>query len=538
MNCSICSTPLPADSRYCMTCGADLSDPEVSTRSRAAVKELFEGIKVAVQGRYAITDMLGKGGMGAVFLADDLRLDRKVAVKVLRPELAPESSYIGRFQREARIAARLDHPNIIPVYAVEEVDGLHYFVMKYIAGKSLEELLTGEPWPLEQCRQLLWQVACGLGHAHQRGIIHRDVKPSNIMIDESGRAIITDFGISKAFQQETQYTSTGQVFGTPRYVSPEQAQSLPTDGRSDQYSLAVVGYQMLTGQLPFVAEAPHALLFKHIYEPAPSPRAARPEVSAELSDAIQRAMAKEPVDRFATMEEFASAIWPERPVRAGQPTPTISGFASLARMISTRQPRGALLAGVAAGVAVVALGIGLAIGRRDRPQAPEDTGTVAVPAVDAAPGAPIQPDTHTVVVPPVESTANVVSHDSSDKGAPAPPPRPSSTVDSGTPAPVHPPARRKSTPARPTTRSAPANEPPPPPAVEQMGFLTVNTVPYGSVSIDGVEVGDTPIVRRRLSPGQHTVKISRPGYRRDSATVTITPENEVRFSRTLIRDGQ
>src|SRR4026209_1020035 len=152
--------------------------------------------------------MLGKGGMRAVFLADDLRLDRKVAVKVLRPELAPESSYIGRFEREARIAARLDHPNIIPVYAVEEVDGLHYFVMKYIAGKSLEELLTGEPWPLEQCRQLLWQVACGLGHAHQRGIIHRDVKPSNIMIDESGRAIITDFGISKAFQQETQYTST------------------------------------------------------------------------------------------------------------------------------------------------------------------------------------------------------------------------------------------------------------------------------------------------------------------------------------------
>ena len=200
-----------------------------------------------MEGHYKVTDMLGRGGMGAVFLAEDLRLGRTVAIKVLRPELAGEGSYVGRFEREARIAARLDHPNIIPIYAVEEVDGLHYFVMKYIIGKSLDELLIGEPWPVEHCRQILWQAACGLGHAHQRGVIHRDVKPSNIMIDEAGRAIITDFGISKALLQETQYTNTGQMVGTPRYLSPEQAQGIPADGRSDQYSLAVVGYQMPRG---------------------------------------------------------------------------------------------------------------------------------------------------------------------------------------------------------------------------------------------------------------------------------------------------
>jgi serine/threonine-protein kinase len=521
-----------------MTCGADLSDPEVSTRTRAAVKELFDAIRTAVEGRYAVSDMLGKGGMGAVFLAEDLRLGRKVAIKVLRPELASDGSYVGRFEREARISAQLDHTNIIPVYAVEEVDGLNFFVMKYIAGKSLEELLVGEPWPIEQSRQLLWQVACGLGHAHQRSVIHRDVKPSNIMIDESGRAIVTDFGISKALLHETQYTSTGQVVGTPRYVSPEQAQSLPLDGRSDQYSLAVVGYQMLVGRLPFIAEAPHAVLFKHIYEPPPSAHAARPEVPVELSDALQRAMAKEPSDRFATMEEFASAIWPERPVHAGQPTPTVPGFADLARMITSRRPRGALLMGVAAGVAVAALALTLMLGRTDRDAAPDDTAAMSAPGADsaAAPAPETQPDTQPSATAAVEPTTGTSPKDTAVQVAPAAPPPPSVSADTATVPKATPPAQRKRPPARRPAPAATAPEPALPPAVQQVGFLTVNTVPYGSVSIDGVEVGDTPIVRRRLPPGEHTVKITRPGYRPESATVTITTDNEVRFSRTLIRD--
>ena len=258
---------------------------------------------------------------------------------MLRPELAIEGSFVGRFEREARIAARLDHPNIIPIYAVEEVAGLHYFVMKYIAGKSLDELLMGSgAMPVEHCRQILWQVACGLGHAHQRGVIHRDVKPSNIMIDESGRAVITDFGISKAMAQDTQYTSTGQLIGTPRYVSPEQAQGSSVDGRSDQYSLAVVGYQMLTGRLPLIADSVHALMYKHIYEVPTSAQSVRAEIPTGVSDALQRALAKNPDDRFPTMEEFATALWPERPVSVGQPTPTIASFPSLARLIR-RQPR-------------------------------------------------------------------------------------------------------------------------------------------------------------------------------------------------------
>jgi serine/threonine-protein kinase len=521
-----------------MTCGADLSDPEVSTHTRAVIKELFEAIKLAVEGRYRVTDMLGRGGMGAVFLAEDLRLGRTVAIKVLRPELAGEVSYVGRFEREARIAAGLDHPNIIPIHAVEDADGLHYFVMKYIAGKSLDELLTGEPWPVEHCRQILWQAACGLGHAHGRGVIHRDVKPSNIMIDEAGRAVITDFGISKALLQDTQYTSTGQVVGTPRYVSPEQAQGIPLDGRSDQYSLAVVGYQILVGRLPLIAESVHVLMYKHIYEVPPTAQSVRPDIPAQMSEALQRAMAKNPADRFATMEDFATAIWPERPVRAGQPTPTIGRFSPLARLIARRKPRHRALAAaavLAAGVAVAFL-----VGRGMQSHGGDLVVPAAGPASSLASPTGVVPPVAAPALPPVASESTGLSVPSVDTAARDSLPT-AGTPDSAAPsAPPRrePPKRTRVLPPTPGPRARAAPETPPPPPAAEVGYLTVNAVPYGTVSIDGVEIGDTPIVRRRLPPGEHVVRITRPGYRPDTATVTITAGNEVRFRRTLIEDGQ
>jgi hypothetical protein len=525
MTCAYCHAPLPEGSRFCMTCGADLSDPEISTRTRAAIKELFEAIKTAVAGHYQVTDMLGRGGMGAVFLAEDLRLGRTVAIKVLRPELAGEGSFVGRFEREARIAARLDHPNIIPIHAVEEVDGLHYFVMKYIAGKSLDELLAGEPLPVEHCRQVLWQAACGLGHAHQRGVIHRDVKPSNIMIDESGRAIITNFGISKALQHDTQYTNTGQMVGTPRYVSPEQAQGVPLDGRSDQYSLAVVGYQMLVGRLPLVAETVHALLYKHIYEMPPSAQSARPDIPTTISDALQRALAKSPADRFPTMEEFATALWPERPVRAGQPTPTVPAFSPLASLISARKPRRRRV--VLLGAAAVALAIAYFAGRGSevRPRAVTGAGSGAAPqpvtptpAPETARLAPLPADT---AVPAPEETRRPAE----DTARVTPPPAPRQRKPAATEVPRPPRKPGRATPEVPVT-----------PAVAT-GFLTGNAVPSGTVSIDGVEVGDTPVVRRQLPPGDHTVRIARPGFRTETIPVTVTAGNELRLSRSLIKDS-
>jgi serine/threonine-protein kinase len=571
MNCAFCQTPLPDQSRFCMTCGADLSDPEVSTRTRAAVKEFFEAVKIAVQGHYRVIDMLGRGGMGAVLLAEDLRLGRTVAIKVLRPELASEAAFVGRFEREARIAARLDHPNIIPIYAVEEVEGVHYFVMKYVAGKSLDELLMGKPMPLEHCRQILWQAACGLGHAHQRGVVHRDVKPPNIMIDEAGHAIITDFGISKALQQDTQYTSTGQMIGTPRYISPEQAQGLELDGRSDQYSLAVVGYQMLVGRLPLIADSVHALMYKHIYEMPPSARSVRSDVPEAVSDALQRAMSKIPGERFGTMEEFATALWPERPVQAGEPTPAIARLSPLTALI--RRQRGGHRRLAVLGTVAAALAVAFLLGRRSEsptafepetaaaPSRPLPRTTSPTPAGEPAtrPPAPVPPadkpttqpsasvrpggDSTTrppAAIPPSAAstlpaeTTRTRSSDDSVRSGPATP----HASDSLAPVPPRPKPRKA--PRREVPKpaaSAPASPAPPVPPVVVNGFITINAVPYGTVSIDGVEIGDTPIVRRALPPGPHMIRILRPGFRPDTVPVTITAGNEIRVSRSLLKEG-
>jgi serine/threonine-protein kinase len=257
--------------------------------------------------------------MGAVYLATDVALDREVAIKVLPPEIAHDENFVRRFEQEARTAAKLDHPGIMPIYAVEGIGDLHFFVMKFVAGRSLDHVLESGPLPIDLTQQILWEAACALGHAHQRGIVHRDVKPANIMLDEAGHVMLTDFGISKALQSASQFTATGQVIGTPHYMSPEQCKGgAELDGRSDQYSLGVVAYRMLTGYLPFDEDSIHTLLYKHIHETPPPLEQVRAGVPGFLATAVRRAMNKEPADRFATMEDLATAVWPEHPVTAGK----------------------------------------------------------------------------------------------------------------------------------------------------------------------------------------------------------------------------
>lgn len=531
MVCTICQTELPEGSRYCLTCGADLSDPETSTRRRALSRELLETLRKAVEGHYRVTEMIGRGGMGAVFLAEDIRLGRMVAIKVLRPELADEPTFTGRFDREARIAAGLDHPGIIPIYAVEQVEDFHYFVMKYVRGRSLEDLLAAGPLPVDQAREILNQAAAALGHAHSRGVVHRDVKPSNIMLDEQGRVLVMDFGISKALESNTQYTSTGQIVGTPRYVSPEQAMGEPLDGRSDQYSLGVVGYQMLTGRLPLVADSVAGLMYKHVHEVPPTVRALRPEVPLELSDPLMRALAKRPDQRFPSMEEFAAALLSTPRQHTG---PASGDDETLALAATGRTPaRRSFGLRLALGAAALALIAGMAVlmpmRQSDPPQAPSVPSDPASSSeVQRAPSSPGATPTPRL---PADSMAVVTASPAAalpDSGAVAANPRPpASRKPSSRPAPV----RRDS--AR--VASAPVAPLPPSAAV---GFLTVNAIPYGTVSIDGVEIGDTPIVRRELSPGDHTLRIVRDGFRTEVVKVPITTGNEVRLSRTLVKEGQ
>jgi hypothetical protein len=515
MTCSFCHTPLPGPSNYCMACGADFSDPEAGARQRASLKELFDALAAAVEGRYRVIDMLGRGGMGAVFLVEDLRLGRRVALKLLRPELAEDHAFVRRFDREARNAAGLDHPNIVPLHAVEQVGDFHYFTMKYVDGESLHDLLARGPARPDQARSILAQAAAGLGHAHQHGVIHRDVKPQNLMIDRSGRVLITDFGISKALKADTQYTSTGEMVGTPSYLSPEQAQSLPVDGRSDQYSLACVGYRMVVGHLPLSAESVHAMMYKHIYEMPTPARAARPEVPADLSDALQRALAKDPAQRFATMDEFAAAVSGE----ASAP-----GVASAESRPAPRRDawrRTAMLAGLVAACLVVAAAVALwRASRRPAADLP----------VDSAKEQPAP-----AVVPPLPDTVTVrVPADTSTPAVQPPPPPPPAAPESVMTKRASKPARARRVPPPPSTAAPPPRVESGVPSTAKLGYLTVNAVPYGTVSIDGVEAGDTPLVGRELPPGQHTVRITRDGFRPEVATVTITAGNEVRLSRTLV----
>src|SRR5207302_7021047 len=195
--------------------------------------------------------------------------------------------------------------------------GLNYFVMKYVSGTSLEDLLDQkQPLPVPEIQRILWEAACALGHAHQRGVVHRDVKPANIMFDHDGRVMLTDFGISKALQAASGFTGTGMIIGTPHYMAPEQAKGATVDGRADEYSLGVVGYRMITGELPYTGDSVHTILYKHIFEEVPSAAAKRSDTPQFLTAAVSRALSKEPDQRFATMEEFATAVWPEQPVAA------------------------------------------------------------------------------------------------------------------------------------------------------------------------------------------------------------------------------
>lgn len=254
---------------------------------------------------YRVERELGRGGMATVYLAHDIALDRKVAIKVMSADLfAAGDVLIDRFMREARTGARLNHPHIIPVYAVREAPDLIYFVMKFIDGKPLDDVIrTRGPLPIPLVARILAQVSDALAYAHRNGIVHRDIKPGNLMLDKDGWVVLTDLGIAKV-QEAALLTATGSAIGTPTYMSPEQSMaSKETGGASDQYSLGCVAFEMLTGQPPFSADSVVALIWKHHTEPPPSLQKLRPDCPPEMVAAITRMLQKAPEDRFGSMEE-------------------------------------------------------------------------------------------------------------------------------------------------------------------------------------------------------------------------------------------
>jgi len=260
-------------------------------------------------GRYEIKSELGRGGMATVYRAYDPRFEREVALKVLPRELMHDGSFRVRFEREAKTIASLEHPAIVPVYDVGEDDNQPYFVMRLMAGGSLGEVIDQGPMPLQEAARIMNRLGPALDEAHAKGIIHRDLKPGNILFDRVREPYISDFGIAKIAQSQSGSTVTGgAIIGTPAYMSPEQAQGDPVDGRSDIYALGVILYEMLSGTQPYQATTPMAVVVKHITDPIPHILDTNPKLPAGIETIIEKAMAKNPDQRFATAGELAAAL--------------------------------------------------------------------------------------------------------------------------------------------------------------------------------------------------------------------------------------
>jgi serine/threonine protein kinase len=343
-------------------------------------------------GPYRVVAPLGKGGMATVFKAYQPSMDRYVALKVLPRHLAEEDpQFTLRFQQEGRVLAQLQNPHILPVFDFGEAEGYTYLVMPLVSGGTLADRLAGQPLPLSQVRSIISQLGDALDYAHSRGVVHRDVKPSNVLMDERGNALLSDFGIAKLVEGTQHFTQTGGIVGTPAYMAPEQGLGLKVDRRCDIYALGIILYQLVTGRVPFEAETPMAVLLKHINDPLPPPRALNPALPEAVERIILKALAKNPDDRFATAGDLTHALQaavsgeavipipivpvaPAGPVSGsgpigGPPTPLLPAY--------TPPPPGPktplwyfLVGGLALGAIVISLGILLWSSTRSRDVAP------------------------------------------------------------------------------------------------------------------------------------------------------------------------
>jgi serine/threonine protein kinase len=424
-------------------------------------------------GPYTVLGPLGRGGMASVYKCHEPALDRHIALKVLPREFLHDESFAERFRREAKVIARLEHPNIVPIHAYGIEDGIPWMAMRCISGGSLSGVLKNRRLDERRVLSVLRGVAEALDHAHSQGVVHRDVKPQNILLDEAGRVYLADFGIAKMAEASGGLTATGMITGTPQYMAPEQAKGVGIDHRADIYALGVVAYELLTGQTPFAADTPIAVLMKHLSEPVPRPSAL--DLPEAASDALLKCLAKDPAERWPTAVAFVDAL--ERGMTHGvptlvpldetqsQPAPVTTRRASPAvalapaatplRTASPPVPTGApsirgWLVGIGGGVVVLLLGGVWLLYEARRVVTPQSPAAEATPAV-------VSPS-------PTPSVSGTLRSPSAPSPEPVPsePSRPIGTRTSPVPPPVH------SAPALPPPvqdqKAAPSSEVAPAPA--------------------------------------------------------------------------
>jgi serine/threonine protein kinase len=298
--CQKCQTELPAGARFCSNCGAE-SRP--ADKPAAAATEIVPG-QTVVAGRYRVEAMLGSGGMGAVYKCSDLALGETVALKFLHSAFANDPKMIERFTHEIKVVRRIQHKSVVPNYDIGEWQGMHYIVMAFVDGRALSDILVEKKrLSLEEMLPIATQVISGLKAAHDEGIVHRDLKTDNILVDSKGNAFILDFGIARRVDS-IRLTVTGEVLGSPLYISPEQAQGQDVDHRADIYSFGVILFELLTGEVPYGGDDALAVALKHVMSPLVSPRSLRPELPDYVEKVILRCMQKMPADRYADVTQI------------------------------------------------------------------------------------------------------------------------------------------------------------------------------------------------------------------------------------------
>ena len=350
------------------------------TPASSPVDELGARLEAALGEGYAVEGRLGAGGFAVVYLVRDTNLKRKLAVKVLSPDVITSRSVLERFRREAETVAQLSHPHIVPLHFIGQKDDLVYLVMQAIGGGSLADRIEREgPLAIDEATRIFGEVASALGYAHSRGVVHRDIKPQNVLLDaDTGRALVTDFGIARTAEGGS-LTATGMVVGTPAYLSPEQVTGEPSDHRSDIYALGVMAYEMLSGKPPFTGSTPTAVLMKRLTEPPPPLRSARPDVPEALEELVNACMAADPNERIQSAGEIPRALTGQSPVSGTRATTTrarVTKPASRSKLY--------VAGGVAIGVVAIALAAWLLSSNDAQPNAAAaprvDSGMVLIPA--------------------------------------------------------------------------------------------------------------------------------------------------------------
>ncbi|MEX2181626.1 MAG: protein kinase [Gemmatimonadaceae bacterium] len=543
MICVHCSTPVPDEAKFCHSCGSLVSDAGGQAAATASMDQnafahLENLLREEIKGEFTLGKMLGRGGMAVVYLATETHLSRKVALKVLPPELTFGHG-VDRFMREAKTAAALDHPHIIPIYRIGQGGKIFWYAMKFLEGTSLDDVLKDRgPYELDEALDILEQVADALDYAHAHQVIHRDIKPANIMLDQRKNVVITDFGIAKALT-EGALTASGSVIGTPYFMSPEQGMGKPVAGAADQYSVAVMAYRMLAGHVPFDGDSAIDILHKHCMAEAPRLDEDMEGIPTHVASAIEKAMAKKAADRFPTVSDFVAAMRDEHHLYARPSVKTVmlspdevakatSGprkqvtkasakkaaktMAARARPVPAA-PAPKSRAGLFVALTVLLLGGGGYAGWTvlNRPAADPGSGTVAeAPPTTDASGPAVAPDsTPAVVTPPPVQTQRQ-----------DPPP----TTRQPDPAPREPRPREQ---ARATTPPANNPTPPPqqpaqPPAAAAPATLRLGVSPPADVTIDGVARGQQRQLITELTAGQHQIRVEREGYVTKDTTVTLT----------------